>query len=158
MTPRAAALAAGLVVAAGCIDNPAPGNDREAELDPPARAAEVATAEAAISGVATGLLKPEIMTDADLESAPRIEDRCTFRFTRVGFPVLVYGSSGVLKLNGKLVVLPRVGDGRYGAGGVEVRVRPLDGGAERETSFAAEMVVGLPGAPDELGFHGYSGC
>ena len=141
-----------------CVDNTAPGNDREAERDPAAPAAEVMSASAALDGVATGLLMPEIMTDADLRNLPPTsEGACMFRMTRVGFPVFVYGERAVIKLNGKLVPLAASGAGEYVADGVTATVRPLDG-AEAGTLFAAEFVLRLPGAPNELGFHGFSQC
>lgn len=159
---RGPAVALGLALTtvslSGCLENPAPGNDREAELDPPATAAEMASAEQALAGVSVGLVMPEIMTDADQATLPAVGGACLFRMTTVGFPVAVYGASSVLKLNGKLVRLTREAEGRYGDGGVSVAFRPLDGGVERGGSFPAEMVVRLPGAADELGFHGYSTC
>lgn len=158
---RSVALSVGLaVVVSGCIDNSAPGNDREAGLEPPAPPAELASAAAALDGVATGLLMPEIMPDADVARIPDIGDRCAFRMTRVGFPVFVYGTAGIVKLNGKLVPLDRTGDGQYAAGGIRATVRPLedaDAGAGGEP-FPAEFVVRLPGAPNELGFHGFARC
>ena len=77
--------------------------------------------------------------------------------TRAGFPVVAYGSSAVLKLNGRLVPLPRTGEGRYAADGVEATLRPL--GARSDTApFEAELVLRLAGAANELGFHGYAEC
>jgi hypothetical protein len=153
----AVALALALRIA-GCTENTAPGNDREAALaasEPPARMGRAGTV---IQGVATGLLKPEIMTEADLTNVPDAADQCMFRMTRVGFPVLVYGSTGVMKLNGRLVSLPSRGDGRYSEDDVAVTVRSLDEESGQGSQFAAELVLRLPGAPHELGFHGYSEC
>lgn len=140
-----------------CVDNVAPGNDREAELDRPAPPAEVAPASEAIAGVDVGLLLPQIMTDADLAAAPSVGSGCRFRFTEVGFPVVVYGSSAVVKLNGKLVPLPGSTDGRYTDGGIEVTVRPVEA-QNSDDRFEAEFVLRLPGAPNELGFRGYAEC
>jgi hypothetical protein len=151
-----------LALASACTDNTAPGNDREAALDPPARAAEVMAAGAALQGVATGLVMPQIMTDADLGAVPATGRRCVYRMTRVGLPVLVYGSAGgVVKLNDKLVPLEAAGDGRFAADGVTVTVRPLEDDAGTTPDgelFEAELVLRLPGAPNELGFHGFAGC
>lgn len=158
--PLVLLLAAG-TLAAACVDNPAPGNDREAALDPPARPAQVATAEAALQGVSPHLVMPEIITDADQRNLPDVGGSCRFRMTRVGFPVVVYGRSGIVKLNGKLVPLDGRGDGRFSAGGVEVSVRPLEDAGDGEDDggqFPAEFVIRLPGASDELGFHGYGEC
>lgn len=146
------------VLVFGCAENSAPGNDREASLDPPSTGAEVATAGEALEGVATGLLAPQIITEADLRNLPEADDRCLFRFTRVGYPVFVYGSStGTIKLNGKLVPLPARGPDLYAEEGVRVTVRPLE---ERKENgqFGVELVLRLQGAPDELGYHGFSEC
>lgn len=142
----------------GCVENTAPGNDREADLEAPAPAAPVANAGSALAGVAAGLLKPETMTDADLGSFPDLGEACRFRMTEVGFPTLVYGSSAVVKLNGKLVPLPATGDSRYEGDGVQVSVRPLETAGDETGQFEAELVLRLPGAPNEFGFHGFSEC
>lgn len=145
--------------AVGCTSNVAPGNDREAALDATAPAAAMESAGAAIAGVETGLLKPEIMTDADLASLAAESGRCLFRMTEIGFPVLVYsatGPSGIIKLNGKLISLARTGDGSYESDGVSIRIRPLSD--QISGQHPAEMVMRLPGASNELGFRGFSAC
>jgi hypothetical protein len=147
-----------LLLGAGCAGNTAVGNDREAELDPHTPPAPVMAAGAALQGITTNLVIPQVMTDADLGNVPDVTNRCVFRMTRVGEPVVVYGTQAVLKLNDKLVPLPTSGAGRYAADGVTVTVRPLDDGAETEGRFDAEFVLQLPGAPDELGYHGFSEC
>ena len=156
---RARYLAILAVVALGaCTSNTAPGNDREASLDPPSEPAEVMAAGAALQGIATSLVIPQTMTDADLRNVPPMTGPCLFRMTRVGLPVVVYGDQAVVKLNDKLVPLPSTGPGRYAADGVEVTVRPLDERPAGEGTFEAEFVLRLDGAPDELGFHGFSEC
>ncbi|NIP83442.1 MAG: hypothetical protein GWM90_31130 [Gemmatimonadetes bacterium] len=159
---RFALLLALAALAAGCVENTAPGNDREAAAESPSPAAEVASAGEALSGVATALVLPEILTEPDLRSLPGLGDRCVFRFTRVGYPAFVFGSTtGVIKLNGRLVPLPAGGDGLYAEGAVTVTVRPLsgeDGGAEDGGQVPAELVLRLQDAPNELGFHGFSEC
>lgn len=146
-----------IVSASACVENTAPGNDREASLEPPPTAAELASASAALENVATEILYPQQITTADRRNLPVMEDRCIFRYTEVGFPIFVYGpATGVLKLNGKLVPLPARGDGVYAEGPVSVTIRPLD---DREDElFGAEFVLRLESAPNELGFHGFSGC
>jgi hypothetical protein len=151
------AIVGSALVATGCLDNTAPGNDREAALEPPAAPAPMATAGAAIEGVARGSLMPQIMTDADRSALPEMGSTCRFRMTRVGFPVAVYGSSAVIKLNDLLVTLEAAGEGRYGADGVEVTIRPLEDRSP-DGPFASELVLWLPGAPHERGYHGYSNC
>lgn len=150
-------LVLGLAVA-GCTENTAPGNDREAHLDPPASQAEVVSAGAAIEGVATRLLFPQTMTDADLGVIPDAGNVCVFRMTRVDHPVAVYASTAVIKLNDKLVSLPTTGEGRYEADGVTVTVRSLKERAGDGKPFPAEFVLRLPDAPNELGFHGFAEC
>lgn len=144
-------------LAAGCVDNTAPGNDREAQLEPPAKAADVVPAAEATANVETGLLYPEIMTDPDRGNLPAMGERCLFRYTRVGLPVFAYGATtGVVKLNGKLVPLPSTGEGRYAEGAITVTVRPLE---EQEAGvFPAELVLRVADAPNELGFHGFAEC
>lgn len=142
----------------GCTDNEAPGNDREAGLSSPEPPAELAPAGAAIEGVVTGLLQPQVFTDADLRNVPEVGDRCIFSFTRVGLPILVYGSTAVLKLNGKAVALPAAGDGEYAADGVTLTLRPLEDDPGAGELFSSELVLRLPGADHELGYHGYSRC
>ncbi|HSM05307.1 MAG TPA: DUF6692 family protein [Longimicrobiales bacterium] len=154
---RVAALLVALIAASGCVDNPAPGNDREAELDPPPSAAPLVATSAAIEGIDPRLLMPEIMTEADQGAFTDLGAFCRFRMTRVGFPVVAYGSSAILKLNGRLVELARVSEGRYAADGVEITLRPLEERSD-EVLFDAEFVLRLPGAPNELGFHGFGEC
>lgn len=146
------------LAATGCIENTAPGNDREAALSSPRPAAGIAAADEAIAGVAADLLHPQTMTDADLAGMPAIADACLFRMTEVGRPVLVYGSRAVIKLNGTLIPLPSTDRNRYAADGVTVTVRGLDGEAEAGEPFAAELVLWLPGKENEVGYHGFSEC
>ena len=81
-----------------------------------------------------------------------------FRYTRVGLPIVIYGpQTGVIKLNGKLVPLVARGGGVYADGGVSVTVRPLED-PEGDEPFPAEFVLRLEGEPNELGYHGFSGC
>lgn len=158
MSPRTLLPLLLTVVVSACVENTAPGNDREASLDPPRPAAEVASADVALSGVATEILYPEDMTAADRRAAPGEGEGCAFRFTRVGLPVFLYGAdTGVIKLNGKLIPLPGRGDDAYEEGGVRVSVRPLDD-PEGDEPFPAELVLRFQEAPNELGFHGFSGC
>ena len=156
---RPALAVAAVLLTAACNENSAVGNDRASELDPPRQAAEVMAAGAALQGIASSLVIPQIMTPADQGNVPAMESACLFRMTAVGEPVVVYGPrQAVVKLNGKLVPLTQSGEHTYAADGVTVTVRPLEGEAEAEGAFDAEFVLRLPGAPDELGFHGYAEC
>lgn len=149
------------LVLAGCVENTSPGNDRESQLDRAAPAAELVSASAAIAGVETSLLKPETMTEADVNSLGAGPNACVFRMTRVGYPVFIYSggatASGTLKLNGKLVTLSGAGEGVFETGGVQVHLRPLEE-AEGAGQRGAELVLLLPGAPNELGFSGFAEC
>ncbi|HSM35890.1 MAG TPA: DUF6692 family protein [Longimicrobiales bacterium] len=154
-----AALVVALAIAtAGCTENVAPGNDRESELDPPAAPAAHVSAEIALEGVDPSLLQPQILTYADLGNLPDIGGRCLFRFTEVGFPALAYGTSAVVKLNGRLISLLRAGEGRYEDGGIMVTIRSLDSDAAPAERTSSELVLRLPGQAHELGFHGVSTC
>lgn len=145
------------LLAVACVDNSAPGNDREASLDAPNQAAEMLTVDSALDGVSTELLYPETLTDADLRSIPDRGGRCVFRYTRVGLPVFLFASdTGVIKLNHKLLRLPAAGDGFYRAGSVTVAYRKLDDA--QDGLFPAELVLRLRDAPNELGFHGFTEC
>lgn len=145
-----------VLLLSGCLDNTAPGNDREAQLEPPFPPAPVVAVGAAIDGIDPGLLLPQIITDADGGQLSELASACRFRMTRVGFPVVIYGSSAIIKLNGRLVRLAEVDQKRYATDGVEVTIRPLDDRTSGQ--FASELVVRLPGATHELGFHGYTDC
>lgn len=158
MRPSLAFVLAVAALGSGCVDNSSPGNDREASLEPAAPAAELVSAQDAVDGVSTGLLYPDVMTDADLGALPESSVACVFRFTRIGFPVFVFDSAaGVLKLNGKLIRLPTTGEGRYAEGAVDVSFRPLEGDSD-EGLYAAELVLRLERAPNEIGFHGFAEC
>src|SRR5690606_3963664 len=57
-----------LLALGGCNRNTAPGNDREAQLDPAPNPAPRMDASAALSGIATEVVQAETMSDADLAS------------------------------------------------------------------------------------------
>ena len=78
---------------AACNTNTAPGNDREAHLDPPVQAAPIEDASTALANLSPGLMLPETMTDADL-AALDAEGDCQFRLTEVAYPSFVYDSEG----------------------------------------------------------------
>src|SRR3546814_1783177 len=89
---------------AACNTNTAVGNDREAQLDPPATAAPIESAASALANLSPGLMLPETMSEADL-AALGAENTCQFRLTEVAFPSFVYDNSGrgAIKINGKLI-------------------------------------------------------
>ena len=150
-------LALALTVSA-CPENSAPGNDRESELDPPTPPASLASVDAVIQGLEPSVLIPQAMTEDDVRSLPPELRSCVFRFTGEGQPIVTYGPGGaVLKLNSKLAQVPGIADGRYASAGVDVTIREIEGG-EDEDGLRTEFVFRVPGAADELGYHGFSEC
>ncbi|RPF71019.1 DUF6692 family protein [Aurantiacibacter spongiae] len=149
----------GTLALAACNQNTAIGNDREAALDPPAAAAPIEPAETALANIATALVKPETMTDADIAALGGTSGRCVFTFTEVGFPAFVYrpGEQGFLKLNGRIIPLSATGADRFVSGGLVVATRFVDetGNAGLQ---AMEILVVPPQAGDELGYRGYTTC
>lgn len=162
MTRTLAAITlAGALLLGACNQNTAPGNDREAQVDPAETAAPQAGAGEALSGIATGAVQPETMSEADIASLGGLAGNCVIRLTGVAFPSFFEdraGNRGFVKLNGKLVRMNRVGGGRFADGGLTVLVRPVDDGDSNNGLPAAEMIIALPGAKDELGFRGYRDC
>ena len=144
----------------GCADNESPGNDREAQLDRPSPPAEMAEGDAAIAGVETSLLHPELIIDSDLAAVTLEAGMCEFRYTRVDFPSFLYSSSGtsaLIKLNGKLVPMSGSGGGGFTSGGVRAQIREIAEG-EGDELRQSELILMLPGAPNELGYRGFSSC
>jgi hypothetical protein len=142
---------------AGCNSNTAPGNDTEAALDPPARAAPQAGAAAAFLRVAMDDVQPETMTHQDIAKLGNPKAGCVFRLTTDAFPSFVYGGTqaGVIKLNETLVTLPMTGPGLYAGSGVQVSLQ-TDGLGKNQQE--ATLILRLPGVSEELGFHGFSEC
>lgn len=159
MTKQIFAAATLVLTLAACNQNTAPGNDREASLEPPATPAAIEPAAAALANVATAIVKPETMTDADIKAIGGTQGRCIFRLTEVGFPSFVYkpGTEGFIKLNGKLIPLQTAGQDRYSSGELLVATRDVDetGNAGLQ---AMEVIVVPPGAKDEIGYRGYREC
>ena len=159
MTARLLTIVVAAITLTACNQNTAPGNDREAQLDPAPAPAPIEPPEAALASVAVEMIKPETMADADIEALGGRQGRCAVKLTEVGFPSFLYqpGVSGAIKLNGKLIPLPQTGPGRYQAGDLLVTLRALDekGNAGLQ---AMEMVVVPPGADDEIGYRGYVQC
>lgn len=145
----------------GCNQNTAPGNDREAQLEPAPPPAPQERAAEALSGVATEILQIETMSDADVASIGGLDGRCTIRLTQVGYPSFVYGgpqNTGIIKLNGKLIPLPAVSETTFEQSGLSVVIRPVDEEFGDDSMREAEIIVMLPGAKDELGYRGYESC
>ncbi|MEQ9662707.1 MAG: hypothetical protein RLN87_09195 [Parasphingopyxis sp.] len=128
-------------------------------MDPLETAAPIRSARDALANVSTAIIKPETISDADMQALGPDRGECTFRLTEVSFPVLVYGegTGAIIKLNGSLIPLRATGPGEFASGDLRVNIRMLEsqGGAGLH---AMEMVVIPPGAEDELGYHGFRHC
>ncbi|MBQ96144.1 MAG: hypothetical protein CL510_10025 [Actinobacteria bacterium] len=155
---KIAILAAAVMPLAACNTNTAPGNDREAERDPPATAAPVEAAAAALANVSPGLMLPETMTEADL-SALGAQTACQFRLTEVAYPSFVYDGSGqgAIKINGKLIPVTQDAPNRYSSGELRIATRLLDDEGNAGLQMQ-ELIVVAPRAKDEFGFWGYTTC
>jgi len=156
--PLACALVA-ISMLPACNSNSAPGNDREAQIDPAPTPAPRMSAAEALSGIAVEAVQPETMTDADIAALGGLEGRCAIRLTEVSEPSFLYspGGTGAIKLNGKLIELPPAGGQRFADAGLTVQLRAAEG--EGNAGLPEhEMIVMLPGAKDELGFRGYRDC
>ena len=155
-----AALVAGCATTlAACNENTAIGNDREEQLDPAPTPAPIMPPQAALENVATKLVKPETMSQADIAALGGLAGRCVVRLTEIAFPSFLYEpqAAGTIKLNGKLIPLPYAGPGRYAQGGLRVVLNPME--EEGDAGLQAmEMVLILPGAEDELGYSGFVQC
>lgn len=151
---------AALCLVAACNQNTATGNDQQERLDPAPTAAPIAGAAEALSGIAPGVVQPEIMSEADIAALGGLEGACVIRLTAVAFPSFIYdrgGSGGAVKLNQKLIPLPETEEGTFADSGLEIVVRPVEEEFE-DGRREAEMIIMLPGAKDELGFRGYEQC
>lgn len=156
--PAAIAIPMALALAA-CNQNTSVGNDREAQLEPAPTPAPIMQAGPALANVATTAIKPETMTNADIQALGGRRGRCAVVLTEVAFPSFLYepGRRGAIKLNGKLIVLPHTGEGRFADAGLIVTLRPGD--EEGDAGLQAmEMVVVPPKAEDEIGYKGYVRC
>lgn len=142
-----------------CNENTALGNDREAQLDPAPTPAPIMGAAQALQNVATELIKPETMSQADIAALGGLMGKCTIKLTEVAHPSLVFveGESATIKLNGKLIPLPSAGSGRYESGGLSVTLEP--NGEEGDAGLQGmDMIVVPPEAKDEIGYGGYVHC
>lgn len=150
-----------VLVLSACNQNTAPGNDREAQTDPPPTAASISGASEALSGVAPGGVMPETMTEEDIASLGGYAGNCVIRLTGIGFPSFFEDRAngrGYLKLNGKLVRLEGAGEDRYADGDLTVQLREAPRDESNNGLPGAEMIIALPQAEDELGFRGYKDC
>lgn len=155
---HAAMLIAALTLSA-CNRNTAPGNDREARIDPAPAPAEVVGAASALANVDTAIVKPETMSDADIAALGGPGDQCAVRLTSVAYPSFLFrpGKGGAIKLNGKLIPLAAKSRLTFEADGLTVVLR--SNGEESQTGLEGiDMIVVPPGAQDELGYSGFVDC
>ena len=143
---------------AACNTNTAPGNDREADRDPPATAAPIEAAAGALANVSPELMLPETMNEADL-AALGAERACQFRLTEVAYPSFVYAGDGqgAIKINGKLIPVTSDGPDSYSSGELRIKTRLLEDEGTAGLQMQ-EMIVVAPRAADEFGFWGYTTC
>lgn len=155
----AAILAAATISLAACNQNTAVGNDREAQIDPAPTPAPVESAEAALANVAAAIIKPETMSVADMQALGGRAGKCAVVLTEVAFPSFLYepDGPGAIKMNGKLIPLPRTDEWRFADGGLSVTLKPLDDEGNAGLQ-AMQMIIVPPGAEDEIGYRGYYMC
>jgi hypothetical protein len=142
-----------------CNQNTAIGNDRESQLEPAPTPAPIMAAAPALENIATAIIKPETMSGVDIEALGGKRGRCAVKLTEVGFPSFLYepDGPGAIKLNGKLIVLPNTGEGRYEDGGLIVTLRSVDATGNAGLQ-AMDMIVVPPQSSDEIGYRGYVQC
>ena len=142
-----------------CNQNRAIGNDREAQLDPAPTPARIEPVAEALRNVAPTLIKPEAMSAADLQALGGRHGRCAFQLTGVAFPSFLYEPErqGAIKLNGRLILMAAAGENRFASGDLVVALRLLDEKGDAGLQ-GQEMIIAVPGVPDELGHRGYVRC
>src|SRR3546814_7615997 len=69
-----------------CNQNTAAGNDREARVEPAPTPAPIMHAQEALQNVATAIIKPETMSNADVQALGGRQGRCAVVLTEVAFP------------------------------------------------------------------------
>src|SRR3546814_19292420 len=96
------------------------------------------------------------MSNADVQALGGRQGRCAVVLTEVAFPSFLYlpQGSGAIKLNGKLIVLPRTGEKQFADGGLSVTLRPVPEKG-RAGLPAWELTHVPPAATDGRGYKGY---
>ena len=159
LLPAFLTIAPAALALTACNQNTAVGNDREAQVEPAPTPAPVMGAEAALRNVAPALIKPETMTNADIQALGGRDGRCAVVLTEVAYPSFLYEPEGpgAIKLNGKLIVLPRTSPAEFADGDLTVALQPVDGHGDAGLP-AMKMIVVPPEAEDEIGYKGYVQC
>ena len=104
-----------------------------------------------IDGLDAQALKPE-----EISKVIQTSETCRFLRTIESPAILAVaedGSSGVMKLNGQLVELSTGSDGTLRAGGVSMRVRPVNGVTDDAADLIFDLEAGLT-----VGYRGYYRC
>jgi hypothetical protein len=165
-----------LALLAGCDQNDAPDDDLEAVRAP--EIARLVPAEKALAGAEIPKLDPATMNDAQVRNAVGSGAYCQFRYTTAGEPVLAVNmpsgggpGSGIIKLNGNLVVLepePIDGSGNERSGKLSLAADPIrmtvlpdpvesgedrDGVRRQEANMIFEIGQNL-----KVGYRGYLDC
>ena len=116
-----------LALLAGCNANEAPDDALKAIKAP--EVARIAPAGEALAGAHIPTVDPATMHEAEIRKALEPGPRCHFRYTTSGKPVLAFNlqsdgeaSSGVVKLNGHLVVLKPASSAGVADGNGEFRL------------------------------------
>jgi hypothetical protein len=145
---------------AACSGNAAPGNDRNADLDPEAPPPPIVSAAAAVREADIQAMQIATMTNEEAEHALGAPGACSFTLTRAGDPVISLsaetGGQGVIKLNEQLVVLTaaemRSQNVRgFASAPVRLSISPLGGGDDAD----ARVWIG---ADNLRGYRGYYLC
>jgi len=112
---------------AGCNANEAPDDALKAIKAP--EVARIVPASEALAGAHIPTVDPATMHEAEIREALEPGPRCNFRYTTSGKPVLAFNvqsdgeaSSGVVKLNGHLVVLKPASSAGAAEGNGEFRL------------------------------------
>lgn len=144
---------------AACNQNTSAGNDREAQVEPAPTPAPIENAATALRNLSPEIIKPETMTDTDIQTLGGKEGRCEVILTEVAFPSFLYepGRQGAIKLNGKLIPLSSGGASRFSDGDLSVHLHLLDEEGNAG-SRGIQMIVVPPGAEEEIGYNGYVRC
>jgi hypothetical protein len=164
-----------LALLAGCNANEAPDDALKAIKAP--EVARIVPASEALAGAHIPTVDPATMHEAEIRKALEPGPRCDFRYTSSGKPVLAFNvqsggeaSSGVVKLNGHLVVLKPAssagaaeGNGEFQLAADPVRMavipdarnQSIEGSNARRKEANAIFEVG---ESLKVGYRGYLDC
>src|SRR3546814_3462208 len=90
LIPSALPIVSAALALSACNQNTAAGNDREARVEPAPTPAPIMHAQEALQNVATAIIKPETMSNADVQALGGRQGRCAVVLTEVAFPSFLY--------------------------------------------------------------------